>query len=263
MSQTNEASVVLSRREGAVLYATLNRPTAGNALSTGMISALEALWRDVAGDRSVAVVVIEAAGKVFCAGHDLKEIRAGTDARSHYDLSTHGARMMQAITALPQPVIAKVQGTATAAGCQLVATCDLAIAASTAKFATPGVNIGVWCSGPMVPLSRRVAPKHALQFLITGRLHDAQTAFRIGLVNEVVEPERLDAAVRELAEEIASKSPHVLALGKRAFYHQLGLDTAAAYEYAAEVAVRNNLSEDAREGVAAFVEKRRPVWKGL
>ena len=262
MSNAREESGILTRLEGAVLYVTLNRPAAGNALSTGLLAELQELWQRIAADQSVVVVVIEAAGRIFCSGHDLREIQAEPDPRFHYRLATQCTDMMQAITALPQPVIAKVQGTATAAGCQLVATCDLAVASSDARFATPGINIGVWCSMPMVALSRRVAPKHALQFLLTGRLHDAQTAFRIGLINEVVAPENLDAAVRDLADVIAGKSPHTLALGKRAFYHQLGLEPAIAYEYAAQVAVHNNLSEDAREGVAAFLGKRPPVWKG-
>lgn len=262
MTTTPQERNVLTRTEEGVLYVTLNRPGAGNALSTSLLGELEALWQRVAADSSVVVVVLEAAGRIFCAGHDLNEIRANPDARFHYRLATQCTRMMQAITALPQPVIAKVQGTATAAGCQLVATCDLAVASSAANFATPGINIGVWCSTPMVALSRTIAPKHALQFLLTGRLHGAETAFRIGLVNEVVAPELLDGAVGELAQAIAGKSPFTLGLGKRAFYHQLGLDTAAAYEYAAQVAVYNNLAEDAREGVAAFLEKRPPGWKG-
>ena len=262
MTGVRDEANILTRLDGAVLTVTLNRPDAGNSLSTGVLAELQALWQRLATDAAVSVVVIEAAGRTFCAGHDLKEIRANPDPRFHYRLATQCAEMMQAITALPQPVIAKVQGVATAAGCQLVATCDLAVASSAARFATPGVNIGVWCSMPMVALSRRVAPKHALQFLLTGRLHDAQTALRMGLVNEVVAPEALDAAVNELAQTIASKSRHVLALGKRAFYRQLGLDPAAAYEYAAQVAAYNNLSEDAAEGVAAFLEKRPPAWKG-
>ena len=262
MASPREESGILTRLEGAVLYVKLNRPAAGNALSTGMLAELQALLQRTATDPAVIVVVIEAEGRIFCSGHDLREIQSNPDPRFHYKLAIQCTRMMQAITELPQPVVAKVQGVATAAGAQLVATCDLAVASSEARFATPGINIGVWCSMPMVALSRRVAPKHALQFLLTGRLHDAQTAFRMGLINEVVAPEHLDAAVRELAESIASKSRHTLALGKRAFYHQLGLEPAAAYEYAAQVAVYNNLSEDAHEGVAAFLEKYPPVWKG-
>jgi enoyl-CoA hydratase/carnithine racemase len=170
--------------------------------------------------------------------------------------------MMQAITSLPKPVIAKVARVATAAGAQLVATCDLAIAADNARFATPGVNIGLWCLTPMVAISRTIAPKHALQMLLTGRLIDAATAVRFGLINDAVPPDRLDATVDALAAEIASKSSFTVALGKQAFYRQLGMDLASAYDYASEVVVRNMLAEDAAEGIAAFTQKRAPVWKG-
>ncbi len=254
--------ILLCSQHDAVLTLTLNRPDAGNSLSTAMIAALQSALDDAAADDSVHVVVIAAAGKVFCAGHDLKEFQANRSPTFSRAVATKCSRMMQMIVALPKPVIAKVAGVATAAGAQLVAACDLAIAADTARFATPGVNIGLWCLTPMVAISRTIAPKHAMQMLLTGRLIDAATAVRFGLINDAVPPERLDATVDALAAEIAGKSSFTVALGKQAFYRQLGLDLASAYDYASEVVVRNMLAEDATEGIAAFTQKRPPVWKG-
>jgi enoyl-CoA hydratase/carnithine racemase len=255
--------ILLHSRQGAVLTLTLNRPDAGNALSTAMIAALQSALDEAAADGSVHVVVVAATGgKVFCAGHDLKEFQTNNSPSFSKTVATQCSRMMQAITSLPKPVIAKVAGVATAAGAQLVATCDLAIAADNARFATPGVNIGLWCLTPMVAISRTIAPKHALQMLLTGRLIDAATAVRFGLINDAVPPDRLDATVDALAAEIASKSSFTVALGKQAFYRQLGMDLASAYDYASEVVVRNMLAEDAAEGIAAFTQKRAPVWKG-
>ncbi len=264
-SATAESEPLLATRQrGPVLYATLNRPKSGNALSLGLLAALQDLWDRLDDDRSVRVVVLEGAGRFFCTGHDLTEILASNEDAAEFarGMADTCNRMMQTITRLPQPVIAKVHGVATAAGCQLVATCDLAVASSEARFATPGVNIGTWCSTPSVALSRAVGRKHAMQFLLTGRLHDAETALRMGLVNEVVAPDRLDAATDALADEIATKSPYAIALGKRSFYRQLELDTAAAYDFAGEVAARNAGAADAKEGVAAFLEKRAPDWPG-
>lgn len=258
-----EAPILLRSQQTAVLTLTLNRPSAGNALSSAMIAALQSALDDAAADASVHVVVVAAAGaKVFCAGHDLKEFQINKSPSFTKTVTSECSRMMQTITALPKPVIAKVAGVATAAGAQLVAVCDLAIAADSARFATPGVNIGLWCLTPMVAISRTIAPKHALQMLLTGRLIDAGTALRFGLINDAVPPDRLDATVDTLAAEIASKSSFTVALGKQAFYRQLGLDLASAYDYASEVAVRNMLAEDAAEGIAAFTQKRAPVWKG-
>jgi len=258
-----ESPILLHAQQGAVLTLTLNRPDAGNALSSAMIAALQSALDKAAADASVHVVVVAAAGgKVFCAGHDLKEFQANNSPAFSKAVASQCSRMMQAITALPKPVIAKVTGVATAAGAQLIAACDLAVAADNARFATPGVNIGLWCLTPMVAISRTIAPKHALQMLLTGRLIDAATAVRFGLINDAVPPERLDAAVDALAAEIASKSPFTVALGKQAFYRQLGMDLASAYDYASEVVVRNMLAEDAAEGIAAFTQKRAPVWKG-
>ena len=261
MSATD--SILLRATRGPVLTLTLNRPDAGNSLSTAMIAALQAALDDAIADDRVHVVVIDAAGgKIFCAGHDLKEFQSNPDPSFPKKVAAQCSRMMQTIVACPKPVIAKVRGIATAAGAQLVAACDLAVAADTARFATPGVNIGLWCLTPMVAISRTIAPKHALQMLLTGKLHDAQTALRFGLINDAVPAESLDAAVAELADGIASKSPFTVGLGKQAFYRQLGMDLASAYDYTSEVVVRNMLAEDAKEGIAAFTEKRAPVWKG-
>ncbi len=255
--------ILLRSQKGRVLTLTLNRPSAGNSLSVAMIAALQDALDDAAEDDQVHVVVLAAApGKVFCAGHDLKEFLSNNNPAFNKKVTGKCSRMMQSIVNLPKPVIAKVKGVATAAGSQLVAACDLAVAADTARFATPGVNIGLWCLTPMVAISRAVAPKHAMQMLLTGRLIDAQTAVRFGLINEAVPEGELDAAVDALAAEVASKSPFTLAIGKQAFYRQLGLDLATAYEYTSEVAVRNMLAEDAAEGISAFIEKRPPVWKG-
>jgi len=260
---TADTPILLQSRQGAVLTLTLNRADAGNALSTAMIAALQSALDEAAADARVHVVVVAAAGgKVFCAGHDLKEFQANNSPQFSKTVATQCSRMMQTIVALPKPVIAKVAGVATAAGAQLVAACDLAIAADSARFATPGVNIGLWCLTPMVAISRTIAPKHALQMLLTGRLIDAGTAVRFGLINDAVPLDRLDATVDALAAEIASKSSFTVALGKQAFYRQLGLDLASAYDYASEVVVRNMLAEDAAEGIAAFTQKRAPVWKG-
>lgn len=258
-----DETLVTRAREGGVLTLTLNRPHAGNSLSTAMIAALQSALDAAAADTGVHVVVLAGAGgKVFCAGHDLKEFQSNRDPSFAKAVAAQCSRMMQTIVAIPKPVIAKVEGVATAAGAQLVAVCDLAIAADSARFATPGVNIGLWCLTPMVAISRAIAPKHALQMLLTGRLIDAATALRFGLINDAVPAAQLDAAVGALAAEIAGKSPFTVALGKQAFYRQLGMDLASAYDYASEVAVRNMLAEDAAEGIAAFTQKRAPVWKG-
>ena len=254
--------VLLQDKRDYVLTLTLNRPRVGNSLSLELIRTMQRAFDAAAEDESVRVIVIAAHGPTFCAGHDLKEGTANNNATFSKRITTACAKLMQTIVAQPQPVIAKVQGVATAAGCQLVASCDLAVAADTARFATPGVNIGLWCCLPMVPVSRAIAPKHALQMLLTGKLYDSATALRFGLVNEVVSAADLDRSVAELAGGIADKSPYTIALGKRAFYRQLNMDLAGAYEFAGEVAVRNRLAEDAQEGINAFLEKRKPQWKG-
>jgi enoyl-CoA hydratase/carnithine racemase len=263
--ETAEAEV-LRQDEGGIATLTLNRPAARNALSLGLIDALRANFDAIAADRQVRAVVVAANGPGFSSGHDLKELtahRADTDrGRGFYaETMRRCATMMQAIVALPQPVIAAVEGAASAAGCQLVATCDLAIAGAKARFATPGVNIGLFCSTPMVALSRNVAPKHAMEMLLLGELADAETAYRIGLVNRVVEAGGALGAAQALARKAASKSIHVLAIGKKAFYAQREMSLADAYDYTVDVMVQNMLARDAEEGIGAFVDKREPQWR--
>jgi enoyl-CoA hydratase/carnithine racemase len=248
-------------RDG-VATLTLNRPRARNALTQGLVAALDAELTAIATDDSVHVIVIAAAGPAFCAGHDLREMRATPTRESYEAAFAQSCRLMQRIVSLPKPVIARVQGAASAAGCQLVATCDLAIAGDSAKFATPGVNIGLFCSTPMVALSRAVGRKAAMEMLLTGALIDAHRAREIGLINRVVPDAELDAVVAALAHQIAGKSPLTIAIGKEAFYRQAELDLAAAYALTAEVMTRNMLARDAGEGIDAFLEKRPPVWTG-
>ncbi len=246
--------------EGGVLRLTLNRPQARNALSVGLMEALvEALGR-AGKDPKTRVVVIAGAGPTFCAGHDLRELRADPRRATYEHVFALCSKLMLTITRLAKPVIAEVHGVATAAGCQLVATCDLAVAAENARFATPGVNIGLFCSTPMVALSRAVGRKAAMEMLLTGELIDAARAREIGLVNRVVPAAGLRAAVYALAREIAAKSAFTVAIGKEAFYRQAELDLAAAYRYAAEVMTTNMLASDAEEGIDAFLTKRAPVW---
>ncbi len=241
---------------------TMNRPAARNALSEAMIDALQVELDTIRDDAAVRVVVIAGEGPGFCAGHDLREVRSRVDTAFYDVLMKKCARMMTSIVRLPKPVIARVHGIATAAGCQLVASCDLAIAADTARFATPGVNIGLFCSTPMVALSRNVAPKHAMEMLLTGEMIDAEAAARMGLVNQVVPAGELDGAVRALALKIASKSSYTLKVGKEAFYRQLELSLDEAYLYASKVMLENLMAADAAEGMDAFLEKRQPVWRG-
>jgi enoyl-CoA hydratase/carnithine racemase len=258
---TNHSLLLRNDRDG-IATLTLNRPTARNALTVALMESLDVTLSAIAADSAVRVVILAAAGPAFCAGHDLRELRA-TPTREAYDaVFALSCRLMQRIVSLPKPVIAQVQGVASAAGCQLVATCDLAIAGEAARFATPGVNIGLFCSTPMVALSRAVGRKAAMEMLLTGDLIDAYRAREIGLVNRVVPNAGLDAAVSTLARQIASKSPLTLAIGKEAFYRQAELDLAAAYALTAEVMTRNMLARDAEEGIDAFLEKRPPVWTG-
>ena len=254
--------VLLRRDQDRVAYLTLNRAQARNALSVGLMTALETELAAIAADRDIHVVVIGGAGPAFCAGHDLREIRADPDRTAMAELFSQCSRLMQQIVHLPKPVIARVHGVATAAGCQLVASCDLAVAADTARFATPGVNIGLFCSTPMVALSRAVGRKAAMEMLLTGEGIDAARARELGLVNRVVPQAGLDAAVSALAEQIAQKSPLTLAIGKAAFYRQVELDLAAAYTLAAETMTRNMMAQDAAEGIDAFLSRRPPVWTG-
>lgn len=259
---TNTPFVVRSD-EGGVSTLTLNRPESRNALSLGMLLHLSEELARVALDPSVRVVVLAGAGPTFCAGHDLKEIRAEKFGRAYTErLFAECANSMLAVIRLPKPVIARVHGVATAAGCQLVASCDIAVAADDARFATPGVNIGLFCSTPMVALSRNVGRKAAMRMLLTGDAIDAETALRFGLVSEIVPAGELASRTAALAGKIAAKSPLTLAIGKEAFYRQAEMPLAEAYAYAGRVMVTNLEKQDAQEGIEAFIEKRIPSWCG-
>ncbi len=253
--------ILLRDDADAVATLTLNRPAQRNALSRPMIAALSSALEEIGQDRSVRAVVIAANGPGYCAGHDLKEIR-GTPDRAFYDLLfAECSALMTRIVRQPQPVIACVHGIATAAGCQLVASCDLAVASEDARFATPGVNIGLFCSTPMVALSRAVSRKHAMEMLLTGELMDAETARRFGLVNRVVPAAGLRAETQALAAKIAGKSGAVVKIGKEAFYRQLEMGLDEAYDYTSGVIAANMEMRDAEEGVDAFIAKREPVWQ--
>ncbi len=254
--------LLLREDRDEVAWLTMNRPLARNALSVGLMDALEGALEAVANDAAVHVVVIAGAGPAFCAGHDLKEMRANPQRASHQALFAQCSRLMQAVVKLPKPVIARIHGIATAAGCQLVASCDLAVAADTARFATPGVNIGLFCSTPMVALSRAVGRKAAMEMLLTGDMIDAARAREIGLINRVVPEAELDSATAALAGQIAAKSPLTVTIGKEAFYRQAEMDLAGAYDFASEVMTRNMMARDAAEGIDAFIGKRAPVWTG-
>lgn len=252
---------LLRRDEGGIATLTLNRPQARNALSLELMAQLQESLDAIAVDPATRVVVLEGAGPAFCAGHDLRELRANPG-RAHYEtVFARCSQLMLTVTRLPKPVIARVHGVATAAGCQLVATCDLAVASEAARFATPGVNIGLFCSTPMVALSRAVGRKAAMEMLLTGDLVDAEQARALGLVNRVVAASELDAETQSLARRIAGKSAMTVAIGKEAFYRQAEMPLADAYAYASEVMTRNMLARDAEEGIDAFLEKRHPVWQ--
>jgi enoyl-CoA hydratase/carnithine racemase len=263
MSAKDEANepVLLRRDEDGIAWLTLNRPAARNALSVALMGALQDTIDAIAEDRSVKVVVIAGAGPGFCAGHDLREMRANPG-RQHYEaLFAQCSRLMTSIVALPKPVIARVHGIAAAAGCQLVATCDLAVAASDARFAVNGINVGLFCSTPMVALSRAVGRKPALEMLLTGDLVDAERARTIGLVNRIVPAERLDEETRTLARHIAGKLGLAVAIGKAAFYAQAEMGLEAAYAYTGEVMTRNMMARETEAGIDAFLEKRPPPWQ--
>jgi enoyl-CoA hydratase/carnithine racemase len=248
-------------REGYLGIVTLNRPERRNALSLELMQDLMHCLSELSEDSSVRVVILAAAGKAFSAGHDLSEMvgRTVNDYRRIFDVCT---QLMTRIQSIPQPVIAQVQGIATAAGCQLVATCDLAISSEQASFATPGVKIGLFCTTPMVALSRAVGRKRAMEMLLTGKLVDPQTAAEWGLVNRVVPAAELEAETRRLACQIAEASSFTVALGKQAYYAQIDLDQPKAYAYAKEVMTMNSLAQDAQEGISAFLEKRAACWTG-
>ncbi len=263
---TSADAVLLRANEGSVAVLTLNRPAARNSLSEALLRALGEALTTIAKDDSVRAIVLAANGPAFCAGHDLKELtsrRSDPDGgRAYFQqiMSTCSATMQQIVT-LPQPMIAAVQGVASAAGCQLVASCDLAIASTKAGFATPGVDIGLFCSTPMVALSRNVARKHAMEMLLTGDIVPPEKAAAMGLVNEVVAAGQERVRAIELAQQIASKSSHVIGIGKAAFYRQIELPLAEAYNYASRVMTENMMTRDAEEGICAFIEKRDPTWE--
>ena len=265
MNAPATAPLVLSSDDGAVRRLTLNRTSARNALSEGLMAALQAALDEAAAAKSVRAVVLAAEGPAFSSGHDLKEMtaaRAGADkGRAAFTrIFAQCSKLMQTVVRHPKPVIAQVQGIATAAGCQLVASCDLAVASSAARFATPGVNIGLFCSTPMVALSRNVSRKHAMEMLLTGEMIEAGEAHRIGLVNRVVAPEQLEAETMKLAQLIASKPRTTVKVGKEAFYRQLEMGLGEAYDFASRVMTENMLVAEAEEGIGAFVEKREPKW---
>lgn len=259
------AALLESERRAGILVLTLARPEARNSLSQAMIEALQGAIDAASQDQAVRAIVIAAKGAAFCAGHDLKELtahRADADGgRAFTQLLMHQcAKLMRSIVQCPKPVIAAVEGTATAAGCQLVATCDLAVASQSATFATPGVNIGLFCSTPMVALSRNVSRKRAMEMLLLGDMLPAQDAAQYGLVNRVVPPGTAMAEALKLGSMIASKPPATLAIGKEAFYRQIEMSLADAYDYAAGVMVENMMHPESKEGIGAFIEKRPPDW---
>jgi len=255
--------VILERPEPAVARVVLDQPARFNPLSSAMIAALDDALRRIAADAGIRAVVLAANGRGFCAGHDLKEMRAHAGDRAwQRQLFDACSRMMIALTELPQPVVARVHGIATAAGCQLVAMCDLAVASDAAQFALPGVNIGVFCSTPAVGVVRNVGRKRAMEMLLTGRMFDARTALDWGLVNRVVPAAELDAAVKHYTDGIVARSPAAIRLGKAAFYAQIDRPLAAAYDVTSETMARNMAIDDAVEGIDAFLEKRDAAWSG-
>jgi enoyl-CoA hydratase/carnithine racemase len=251
---------VLFEQDGAVAYVTMNRPAKRNALSVDHMLELTSCFREIGESKDISVVILRGEGPAFCAGHDLSEMigRDPDDYRHIFDVC---CEMMETVQGVPQPVIAQVHATATAAGCQLAATCDLVVASEGARFATPGVRIGLFCSTPMVALSRAIGQKKSMEMLLTGEFVSAEDALAHGLVNRVVPAEDLEAETRSLADKISEASPLVIGVGKQAFYRQLEMPTEQAYAYTKEVMSFNATFEDAQEGMCAFLEKRKPEWK--
>jgi enoyl-CoA hydratase/carnithine racemase len=258
--KSDDQAVLLRDDAGGIATLTMNRPRARNALSRELIAALSEEFAAIEADAAVRVVVIAANGPAFCAGHDMKEMRADPDQNNYESLFAGSSRLMQAIMQLSKPVIAKVAATATAAGTQMVASCDLAIASRDARFATPGVDIGLFCSTPMVAISRNMTRKQSLEMLLTGVPIDAETAAAFGLINKAVAAEDLDATVADMAATIVQKSARVIALGKQAYYRQLEMGLPEAYAFAGQVMASNMMMADATEGIDAFLEKRPPRW---
>lgn len=253
--------MLLRRTEGRIAFLTLNRPDHYNTLSIALMETLLETLAEIDRDPDIACIVIEGAGRGFCGGHDLKEMQATPTRAFRETTFATCSKLMLSLTRLRQPVIAKIHGGAAAAGCQLVAACDLAIAADDAKFGTPGINLGLFCSTPMVALSRTVSRKHAMEMLLTGDLISSAKAVEIGLINRAVPLTDLDAEITALAGRVASKSPLVLKIGKEAFHQQIDLDLAAAYEHCSRVMVDNLELKDCDEGIQAFMEKRPPLWR--
>jgi enoyl-CoA hydratase/carnithine racemase len=258
----SDESILLREEQDGVVTLTLNRPGQFNTLSEEMLGALQAALDDVAADDAVRCVVIAGSGRAFCAGHDLKQMRANPRQDYYELLFARCSVVMQSIVNLPVPVIARVHGMATAAGCQLVASCDLAVAAESATFAVSGINVGLFCSTPAVALSRNVSPKHAFDMLVTGRFISSVEALSFGLVNRVAPDAELDEAVAALTASICAKSPVAIRTGKAMFGRQRSMSLEEAYSYAGNVMACNMMAEDAGEGIDAFIEKRKPVWKG-
>ena len=254
--------LLLRQDQAGVATLTLNRPTQFNSLSQALVGELQAELDRIAADAAVRVVVLAGAGKAFCAGHDLKEMRSDASKAFQKALFQQCSKMMLTLVRMPQPVIARVHGIATAAGCQLVSMCDLAVASDNSRFAVSGVNLGLFCSTPSVGLARNVGRKQAMEMLLTGDFIDAQTAFLRGLVNRVVPLAQLDEEIGKLTSSILAKTPVAIKAGKQMFYRQLELGLDAAYELASETMACNMIAEDAQEGIDAFIDKRKPEWKG-
>lgn len=253
--------ILLRSDEGGICTLTLNRPRQYNSLSEVMLDELQNAFDEIAGDPSVHVVVLAASGKAFCAGHDLKEMRSNPDQAYYEALFSKCSRMMLTMQRIPQPVIARVHGIATAAGCQMVANADLAVASTEARFATSGIDVGLFCMTPGVALSRNLSRKHAFEMLFTGNFIAAERAAEVGLINYAVAPDDLDTKVAELASAVAAKSKAAVAAGKRVFYRQLELDIEDAYGYAGKEMACNMMFHDAGEGIDAFIGKRKPIWR--
>ena len=260
--QASNEPVLLRHDAGGIATVTLNRPKQYNALSEELLTELQSALDSIGKDPSVRVVVISGNGTAFCAGHDLKQMRTNPKKAYYEKLFAQCSKVMMTLTRLPQPVIARVHGIATAAGCQLVAQCDLAVASENARFAVSGINVALFCSTPSVPLARNISRKQAMEMLLTGDFIDAATAKARGLVNRVVAVEKLDAEVKALADAIIAKSPVAVTTGKKMFYKQIEMGMGAAYEYASEVMACNMMAEDVGEGIDAFTQKRAPNWKG-
>lgn len=265
MSRPAESShddrILLRTEASGIVTLTMNRPSQFNALSEDMLDELQSQLDSLLDDKSARVVILTARGKAFCGGHDLKEMRARPDEDYYRYLFNKCSKMMLTMTQIPQPVIARVHGVATAAGCQLVANADLAVASTAATFATSGINLGLFCSTPGVPLSRNILRKHAMEMLLTGDFISADRAAALGLVNRVVEMDQLDAEVADLAQHIAARPAVAVRTGKQMFYQQIDKELKPAYEYAAEVMASNMMAADTAEGIDAFIEKREPGWK--